>query len=158
METRFIGLTLDYEDKSGADSPVYLSGRETEYAEAYQLGLDHPVGGAGLAAFPALGLGVYPHNLFLEVFCEGGALGLLLLGSALLAFLRSAFRERRGLDPATVGALALFVFGSQASGDLYDSRALFLLMVMSTCTSTGGEASPASLPSVPGLRFARVAR
>jgi O-antigen ligase len=134
MEERFIRLTLKYEGGHSSEG-VYMSGRETYYAAAYRLGLDHPVAGAGLAAFPALGLGVYPHNLFLEVFCEGGALGLTLLGAVLLAFLRSALRGRHGLDGATVGAAVLILLGCQFSGDLYDSRAFFLLMVLASCTS-----------------------
>ncbi|WNG30155.1 O-antigen ligase family protein [Cystobacter fuscus] len=134
MEERFLRLTLNYEGGSDTESKVYLSGRESLYAAAYELGLDNPVAGAGLAAFPALGLGVYPHNLFLEVFCEGGALGLALLGWTLLSFLRSAWRGRHRIDGATVGAVVLVLLGSQSSGDLYDTRALFLLMVMSSCT------------------------
>jgi O-antigen ligase len=134
VEERFLRLTLNYEGGGDSESKVYLSGRESLYAAAYALGLDNPVAGAGLAAFPALGLGVYPHNLFLEVFCEGGALGLTFLGWTLLAFVRSAFRGRHRIDGATVGAVVLVLLGSQSSGDLYDTRALFLLMVMSSCT------------------------
>jgi O-antigen ligase len=152
VEERFIRLTLKYEGGHSAETKVYLSGREDLYAGAYQLGFDHPVTGAGLAAFPALGLGVYPHNIFLEVFCEGGALGLVFLGSVLLAFLLSALRGRHSLDGATVGAVVLMLIGSQSSGDLYDSRSLFLLMVMSSCTRGAGTPArlPLSYPAVPG--------
>jgi O-antigen ligase len=142
MEERFLRLTLNYEGGSDTESKVYLSGRETLYASAYALALDNPVAGAGLAAFPALGLGVYPHNLFLEVFCEGGAL------------LRSALRGRQRIDGATVGAVVLVLLGSQSSGDLYDTRALFLLMVMSSCTLAARTAfvpsSPTANPAVHG--------
>ncbi len=144
MEERFLRLTLNYEGSDDSESKVYLSGRESLYAAAYRLGLDHPVMGAGLAAFPGLGLGVYPHNLFLEVFCEGGALGLALLGSTFMAFFLPALRGRRTLDGATLGAAVLILIGSQSSGDLYDTRALFLLMVMAACTSL--PRSPWSLP------------
>lgn len=141
MEERFLKLTLEYEGGQGggaSEGGVYLSGREILYARAYALGQDFPVMGAGLAAFPALGLGVYPHNLFLEVFCEGGALGLMFLGWVLLAYLRAVFRGRHGLDAATVGAVVLVLVGSQSSGDLYDARSLFLLMVLSSCTTAAG--------------------
>ncbi|WP_224250277.1 O-antigen ligase family protein [Hyalangium gracile] len=148
VEERFLRLTLKYEGGESSESKVYLSGRERLYASAYALGLDHPVMGAGLAAFPALELGVYPHNLFLEVFCEGGALGLALLGWVLLAFLLSAFRGRHGLDGATIGAAVLILIGSQSSGDLYDSRSLYLLLTLSACTSAARAAMPA-LPSPP---------
>jgi O-antigen ligase len=138
MEERFLRLTLKYEGSGSSETKVYLSGREALYAAAYELGLQHPVAGAGLAAFPALGLGVYPHNLFLEVFCEGGALGLAFLGWVALAFLYAALRGRRGLDGATTGAVVLILIGSQSSGELYDSRALFLLMMLASCTSAAG--------------------
>jgi O-antigen ligase len=135
MEERFLKLTLKYEGSGSSGSKVYLSGREVMYEAAYDLGLRHPVAGAGLAAFPALGLGPYPHNLFLEVFCEGGALGLAFLGWVFLAFLLAALRGRRGLDGATTGAVVLILIGSQSSGELYDSRALYLLMMMASCTT-----------------------
>ncbi|HVG62002.1 MAG TPA: O-antigen ligase family protein [Hyalangium sp.] len=134
MEERFLRLTLQYEGSGSSERKVYLSGREVLYESAYELGLRHPVAGAGLAAFPALGLGVYPHNLFLEVFCEGGALGLAFLGWVFLAFLLAALRGR-GLDGATTGAAVLLLIGSQSSGELYDSRSLFLLLMMASCTS-----------------------
>jgi O-antigen ligase len=140
MEERFLKLTLKYQGGEAGEGGVYLSGREVLYARAYALGLDAPVMGAGLAAFPALGLGVYPHNLFLEVFCEGGALGLLFLGGVLLAYARAVLRGRRGLDAATVGAVVLVLVGSQSSGDLYDARSLFLLMMLSACTMAAREA------------------
>lgn len=142
MEERFVKLALKHKGGDGAGGGVYLSGREVLYARAYALGLDAPVMGAGLAAFPSLKLGVYPHNLFLEVFCEAGGLGLAFLGCVLLAWLRAAFRGRRTLDPATVGTVVLVLIGSQSSGDFYDARSLFLLMVMSTCT-VATEAAPA---------------
>ena len=52
----------------------YSAGRDYLYRSAYELGMSEPVWGAGLAAFPGLGLGPYPHNIFLEVFCEGGSI------------------------------------------------------------------------------------
>ncbi len=149
MEERFLKLTLEYDGSQGSsEGGVYLSGREVLYARAWALGQDYPVMGAGLAGFPALGLGVYPHNLFLEVFCEGGALGLLFLGWVMLAYLRALFRGRKGLDAATVGAVVLVLVGSQSSGDLYDARSLFLLMVLSSCTTASSAATARSRPEV----------
>ncbi|RYZ43502.1 MAG: O-antigen ligase family protein [Myxococcaceae bacterium] len=153
VEERFLRLTLNYEKGAGGtgsnEGKVYLSGRDVLYASALQLGRDHPVTGAGLAAFPGLGLGVYPHNIFLEVFCEGGTVGLLFFAGVVATFLRSAFLRRHGLDGATVGAAVLVLLGSQSSGDLYDSRALFLLMVMASCTAVAGRGSAAAAPPLP---------
>ena len=158
MEERFVRLTLHYsgrddeEGRRGERGSVYLSGRTGLYASALALGKDHPVAGAGLAAFPALGLGVYPHNLFLEVFCEGGALGLALLAALLLTFAASAWKRRATLDGACLGGVVMVLVGSQASGDLYDTRTLFLLMLLASCTAPA--AFPAAEPErelPPGL-------
>ncbi|NOK12204.1 O-antigen ligase family protein [Corallococcus exercitus] len=153
VQERFLRLTLNYETGAGGagstEGKVYLSGREILYARALQLGKDNPVAGAGLAAFPALRLGVYPHNLFLEVFCEGGVVGLLLLATVLATFMRSAFLRRRGLDGATVGAAVLVLLGAQSSGDLYDSRSLFLLMVMASVAAVPGRRPAHEGPPLP---------
>ena len=153
FQERFLRLTLNYEVGAGgagsSEGKVYLSGREVLYERAIQLGKDYPVAGAGLAAFPALRLGVYPHNLFLEIFCEGGAVGLLLFAAFIATFVRSAFLRRQGLDGATVGAAVLVLLGSQSSGDLYDSRALFLLMVMASATADPARKPAQSGPPLP---------
>ncbi len=167
VEERFVRLTLNYDGAKASETKVYLSGREDLYAEAWRLGLENPVSGAGLAAFPALGLGVYPHNVFLEVFCEGGVVGLAFLASVMLAFFRLAIRGRRSLDGATVGAVVLILIGSQSSGDLYDGRALYLLMVLTSCTTVAGRravsaAGPlglgagATAPASPSLTYPAV--
>lgn len=158
VEDRYVRLTLGYRhqdrEHAGAESGrVYLSGRKPLFAAAYQLGKEHPVGGAGLAAFPALGLGVYPHNLFLEVFCEGGLTGLALLAWLLFTFTRVAVRRRRHLDGATAGAVVLVFAAIQASGDLFDSRALFILMSLAACTAVPHpQAPPEPAPAPRPLR------
>jgi hypothetical protein len=43
----------------------------------------------------------------------------------------------------------LILIGSQSSGDLYDSRSLYLLMVLSSCTAVAGRRS-ASAPQPHG--------
>ena len=37
-----------------------------------------------------------------------------------------------------MGAAVLILVGSQSSGDLYDSRALYLLLMLAACTSAVG--------------------
>jgi O-antigen ligase len=145
VEERFLKLTLNYDSgKSKQHSKVYLSGREHYYADALRLGVENPVSGAGLSAFPALGLGVYPHNLFLEVLSETGLVGIALLAWILVAFVLSALRGSGAIDGATVGAAMLTLIGSQSSGDLYDSRALYLLLVLASCTSAAGRRAVSS--------------
>lgn len=108
----------------------YTAGRGNLYRSAYDLGLQHPILGAGLAAFPALGRGVYPHNLFLEVFSEGGILGLLILAPPFFFLGRRCWKIRADLDGASVAALVFTLGVIQLSGDFYDSRALFVFMAM----------------------------
>jgi O-antigen ligase len=155
MQERYLRLTLQYSGR-GEDGeqrrnrgPVYLSGRGSLYASALELGRDYPVGGAGLAAFPALGLGVYPHNLFLETFCEGGGMGLVLLLLLLLTFGASVWRRRRALEGTCLAAVVLVLVGSQVSGDLYDSRGLFLLMVLTAYTAPVRRPAPEPEPEAP---------
>ena len=45
----------------------------------------------------------------------------------------------------------LMLIGSQSSGDLYDSRALYLLMVLASCTAVGERRAPLSQASSPGV-------
>jgi O-antigen ligase len=108
----------------------YTAGRTELYRSAWELGMTAPVAGRGLAAFPARGLGVYPHNLFLEVFSEAGVIGLALLVVTLAAGAAAAVMRLRALDGATVAGFVLLLVSSQFSGDLYDSRGVFALLVM----------------------------
>lgn len=123
-------LQLGVEDR-------YDSGRAPVYLSAWELGLDAPVFGIGLAGFAVVGNHVYPHNVFLEVFCEGGIVGLallLLLGPPLAALAR----RRSGADPRDHAAFVVALISAQFSGDLYDTRAVFLLAIfLAVLTSTG---------------------
>jgi O-antigen ligase len=107
----------------------HTSGRDSLYAQAIEVGLHHPWFGAGLGAFSGV-YGDYPHNLMLESFAEGGAVGagLLLLG---LTIACGRFMRRRHLyDQFSVAAFALSLVTSQFSGDLFDSRGVFLFLVL----------------------------
>jgi len=109
----------------------YGAGREDLYLSAYTLGMENPFFGAGLAAFPALKLGSYPHNFFLEVFSETGMFG---LGIILLIFFFFAVKMWKGMktfDGASVSAFVLILTASQFSGDFYDSRGIFVFLLMS---------------------------
>lgn len=113
----------------------YTAGRGDLYQSAINLGSQHLFVGAGLAAFPALGLGVYPHNIFLEVFCEGGGIGIFLLIMIFGIFLWSLWDSRYRLNPLAVAATFLIVFSSQFSGDFYDTRTLFLFILIALVSS-----------------------
>lgn len=128
IETRFIALSLKGDPQH--DVPFHTAGRSQLYVLAWELGKKYPVIGAGLAAFPALGLGNYPHNLFLEAFAETGALGVTLL---LLATLFLFIRIRQCRSPGQVAATSaavLYLTAAQFSGDLFDSRGFFIFAML----------------------------
>ena len=105
----------------------YMSGREVLYANGVRLVEQAPIMGGGLASFRLLGLGVYPHNLFLEHWCDGGLPAVLFLLAALLTAAVGAWR--RGWPNPTALALAvLFFVAAQVSGDFFDTRTLFLML------------------------------
>jgi O-antigen ligase len=127
----------------------YLSDRTSIWQAAWQLFADNPIGGAGLDGFYGL-IGVnraieYPHNYVLGVAAEGGLVGLILLGTAIVLWARTV---RRGGDPrVTVPAVlaAVFVFVSSLfSGDYYDARLawLFAAMAAAAAVTRTGPARP----------------
>ena len=107
----------------------YLAGRDVLYTNALDLLRNAPWMGGGLASFRVLGLGVYPHNLFLEVACDGGSIGLGLLVALLVA---AAYRAHlaRWSNPPALAVATLYLIASQVSGDLYDTRALFVTVLL----------------------------
>lgn len=108
------------------------SSRLMIYRAAYNMWLENPVRGAGLAAFRASGIAAYPHNLFLESLCEGGIIGFLLLLSTLFLFFVKILNLKSYIDSASVSALVLLIVGSQFSGDFYNQRGIFIFMLMIT--------------------------
>ncbi len=112
----------------------YTAGREDTLRRAFELGIRHPVFGVGLAGFADAGGVKYPHNVFLEAFCEGGSVGLLLLSALVISAAWIVLRGGRRWDPATVGAAVLLLIASQFSGDLYDTRGLFIFLILAAAT------------------------
>ncbi len=105
----------------------YMSGREVLYANGVRLVSQAPIMGGGLASFRLLGLGVYPHNLFLEHWCDGGVFAVLLL----LALLGTAgwVTLRAGCpNPTALAVAVLFFVAAQVSGDFFDTRTLFVML------------------------------
>ena len=115
----------------------FFSYRDVLFLEAIRAGLQSPILGLGLAGFEEVGTyGGYPHNMFLEAFAEGGLPGLLLL---CLPFMRYLARWLRGMglgDSLTVAGLGLLVVSSSISGDLFDARGVFLLLLMAVASQT----------------------
>lgn len=116
-------LRLSIEDR-------YDSGRSAVYFSAWNLGLGAPMLGIGLAGFEVLGNHIYPHNLFLETFCEGGLVGVVLLLVVLGPVLVGMARRAAGPDPRDYAVFILVLVGAQFSGDLYDSRTVFVFGIL----------------------------
>lgn len=115
---------------------VYTSGRVYLYSEALDMGMKNPISGSGLAAFPVKHDSAYPHNISLEIFAEGGCVGFLLFLIALLVFLKSLWKNRNLVYGANVGGFVLMFIASQFSGDFYDSRGVFIFMLLAFLPKT----------------------
>ncbi|WP_242353772.1 MULTISPECIES: O-antigen ligase [Anaeromyxobacter] len=126
----------------------YTSGRTRLYRSAYQLALKEPVFGDGLAAFSGRRLGVYPHNLFLEAFCEAGILGVALLSLTFGAGAVASLRGERRPDGSALAGFAFMLVAAQFSGDLFDSRALFAFLLLSSVQPPAAAPVAAGPPSL----------
>jgi len=111
----------------------YPAGRMEMYEQAFKLGQSNFLLGAGLSAFAGRGYGVYPHNLFLEIFSECGLVGLLLLTLVIYSFISGIYYLKLTTPSVStsLAAIILFLVASQFSGDIYDNRNLFIFMLMS---------------------------
>lgn len=103
----------------------YDAGRTTLLDQAWELFLEHPVAGAGLDGFHAIHpQWAHAHNLLLSVGAEGGILGLVPLGGALITVVVVTWRNR----PISAESLFMLLAGaavlvaSMFSGDFYDTR------------------------------------
>jgi len=118
---RFVELTIEQQ---------HTSGRGLLFQQAIDIGLDYPLFGAGLGGFPALTNSVYPHNIFLEAFSEGGAVGLFLFCMTMFIFALFLYRHRHYLDLFSFCAFIIFFVFSQFSGSLFDARGAFMFMAI----------------------------
>ena len=113
----------------------YFTHRDILLMEGLRSGIQNPLGGLGLAGFAQVGSrGSHPHNIFVEAFAEGGLLGLSLLSIPFVKYVRR-WRKGMGLgDPAIAAGLALLVVSSSISGDLFDARGVFILVLIAMAT------------------------
>lgn len=131
VQRRFIANVIERLNPSGRDE---IAGRAVELIR------DNPLAGAGLGAFPATGKHAYAHNLFLEVALTAGPIISVSLAIAIAATAFHAWRYRP--HPAVAGIFFLILASAQFSGDLWDSRAVFLLMPMLLTHRLHSQASP----------------
>lgn len=115
----------------------YDSGRAEIATDSWQLFLESPLLGKGIDGYYA-SIGsysgfVYPHNLALATLAESGLVGAILLAAAVLALSRSGARSPRSSEALFFLAGALFVaVASLFSGDYYDTRFLWLFLVLAS--------------------------
>jgi hypothetical protein len=136
-ELRVVELTVE---------ETHWAGRDVLFDRAMRLGDEGMPWGAGLNAFAAR-VGGYPHNLVLEVYVEAGLPGLLLLALVLAQaawLLIGRVRDYPPIDYSAIAAIVFFALAGLISGDLYDNRALFLLLVAPLCYEPSRRTSTAS--------------
>lgn len=109
---------------------VHYSGREAIWSSAYSCATHSPIVGTGLGAFEYRN-GFYPHNLVLEIGCEGGMLAVVALGVMSYAVVAAMAGSRIRALAGHAGAWLAIAVATQFSGDLYDSRGVFLLATIS---------------------------
>ena len=104
----------------------YASGRDEIYMDSIAIWQESIWFGHGLADWWDR-LGTYPHNIFLELGCDAGVIAV-----AGFIFLMSLYfwvgvRCKDQTRIVLFGATVLYFVAAQFSGDIYDSRSLFLL-------------------------------
>ncbi|QDS87042.1 O-Antigen ligase [Rosistilla ulvae] len=105
----------------------YASSRWELFSRAFELCLERPLIGHGLAGWGNEMGQPYPHNLFLEVGVEGGCIGLVLLSGFIinLGIVIGSCIRRGSIDWRFLSLAAIMFTSAQFSGDFFDSRTFF---------------------------------
>ena len=112
----------------------YFAARDVLWTDAWAMICEKPFFGWGLNGFRANSW-TYPHNIFLESLVEGGVVGLALLLMIPWVWWRGFRRSGARISRVQLAALALLLTAAQTSGDLFDSRGVFLLIALATPTT-----------------------
>jgi O-antigen ligase len=112
----------------------YLAARDVLWTDAWEMVCAKPLFGWGLNGFRANSW-TYPHNIFLESLVEGGGVGLALLLMIPWVWWRRFRHSGVRISRVQLAALALLLTAAQTSGDLFDSRGVFLLIALATPTT-----------------------
>lgn len=138
LQYRFVVLTFEQ---------GYSSGRSAIWADAWEAFTRAPVFGVGLDGYYGL-FGrfsgyEYPHNILLAVLGEGGVVGVVLLGLAIVAFGATA-RAGRSQPVVLYCALAALylALASMSSGDYYDSRLVWFFLGLAAIEARRSFTSP----------------
>lgn len=117
LNTRIIQLTL--QDR--------YTGRAEVFDDALQCVSEAGPFGGGTTAFADISSFAYPHNLLLEGTCTGGWIGGVLALLFIAAFIVSLGKRRDSCRSLLTGLFMVLLSSAMFSGDLFDSRGLFLL-------------------------------
>jgi O-antigen ligase len=123
------------------------------YQDALKLWPEAPILGHGAGSWPILtGLPdrlSTPHNMFLEVAVESGAIGLVLVVALLIIGLRPVSVERLRNDPLALCAFMLFAWEfikANLGPDIAENRVMFLLLGLLTMFTVPSPTAPARAP------------
>jgi O-antigen ligase len=109
------------------------SGRDDIWQRAYTHSWEHPFLGHGLASWKYYyEEESYPHNIFLELFYEGGlaSVGIFLVMIFLTCKSCAINARNKRLRCYYICLLTMFFFASLFSGDIFDSRCVFSMMLI----------------------------
>ncbi len=125
----------------------HTAARDSLFSAAIELGMQRPVAGWGLSGFRTHSW-TYPHNILLETFAEGGTIGLTLLLLVGWTWWRTIKLRGKSIPGTTYAALALLVTSASFSGNLYDSRGVFVLIALSVDPLIGRGVAAAPIAAV----------
>lgn len=96
---------------------------------------------------------MYPHNLFLEGYVEGGWLvGTLLMGFIVAAFLRLRRQATTPMLAAFVGLAGFALTNAMVSGDINDQKLMWMTLGLAFVMDSGSE-RPSTAKSLPAERL-----
>jgi O-antigen ligase len=127
FQDRIVGQTMENR---------HLAGRDDLWFQSLEMVREKPLLGWGLDGFRANSWS-YPHNIFMEVTVEGGIFGLVLLLNVVRVAWRHLRQRRLLVSRFYMAVIALTFTAAQTSGDLFDSRGLFLMMALAAQASVG---------------------
>lgn len=110
-----------------------LAERFAYYQSAFKAFLRHPIIGLGLGGWPLFqGVGdisLHPHNIFLEVLCETGAIGFCLLCLFIDRVVKRAVNSPVLQNPYHMSLVSIGMFSflnAMKTGDIHDNMLLFI--------------------------------
>ncbi len=105
---------------------LYLSQRDVLFTSGLECARTSGLIGLGTTSFASMSRWPYPHNVFLEVGCEAGVAGLVVLVLTIGTAGVAIFRSSRPSSMLLSSWFILALVGAQVSGDIVDNRAMFV--------------------------------